>query len=384
MSLVQGGGVVDFGLLGYCVPDEVVEVIVNKCLSGSALGCYNFMFVSKRWYKFITTTCSDIVKEAYNQRFAYYYSGICGCRMVILKEEHMNLNVKQDALKEYDWKCHPMATPDSYKHSITLSLNLLQLAKNLVKVLQWTDSHPHTKDPLYIKKSVLSYQKYLESVFVYQKSGRLGELKRPPLSINMIFVSHLVRTPQYMNYCKERYGEVLFHSLDHVPMNEFDDDFLPDDQDLESMNSHQIDSSLGFTVDDIIKDRKWINWLYETLPIGTDLYDDEYLESAYKCYVKFLYISAQFPNYVFNPTFSCDLMWHTHMCHPLNYISDCNRLCGKVVHHEAWPHVDLGLVQRRKDTVNIWEQEYHEPLLYVEKQQTTQKIQQMYQEIEQM
>jgi len=306
--------------------------------------------------------------EYYQQ---YYGSGPCGCRMLIVEDEHMNPNIiDHDILLKYEWKESPVEKEESYL-SVILSADLRKGAKIFLDVLHWMNENRFLMKGEYVKKSILRYMRMMHLKAKYETNENKVAL---PLDIEVIALAHLVRTPQYRKYCEKRFGKIIGHEMQDLEDIETQKRLnwtrkiwkseYGDEMDEEGPIDGEIDAELGFGIEEIILDRKWLPWLYESLPGVTDLYDDQLLEEGYKEYMKYLYLSARYPCYVFNPTFQIDLFWHTHMCYPIQYDRDCMKYCGKVLHHEAWPKIDFGLCKRREDTVDLWKKEYCEVLQY--------------------
>jgi len=245
-------------------------------------------------------------------------------------------------------------------------------------VLYWFDKNEKMKEENYVHKAMTRYMKFLALKDKYEGKDESKRKLVPALDIEVIYLSHLVRTPQYRSYCEKKFGKVLDHQMvdlvnsmnvglkedlkwtEEVWFKEYQYSMNCVDDEKEN---GEIDVDLGFGVEEIILDRNWLLWLNETLG-GLDVYNDRVLENAYKGYIKYLYLSAVYPCYVFNPTFEIDLFWHTHMLFPLQYDLDCVKYCGKVLHHEAWPKVDYGLFKRREDTIDLWNKEFNEKLVY--------------------
>ncbi|CAF4167185.1 unnamed protein product [Rotaria sordida] len=60
-----------------------------------------------------------------------------------------------------------------------------------------------------------------------------------------------------------------------------------------------------------------------------------------KSYERFLYMAAKYPlkdeNGFLPHTYAIDLIWHSHLQEPLNYVSDCVRLVGYIIFHDPSP-----------------------------------------------
>lgn len=58
------------------------------------------------------------------------------------------------------------------------------------------------------------------------------------------------------------------------------------------------------------------------------------LSAAYRYTDGFLFLQREHRGQVFVPTFDIDLVWHTHMAHPLQYFQDMHRTLGRLLNHD--------------------------------------------------
>ena len=91
--------------------------------------------------------------------------------------------------------------------------------------------------------------------------------------------------------------------------------------------------------------------------------------SAATNYHRFLELFRRFPNLTFKlvPTYEIDLLWHTHMTAGTihDYISDCERICGKVIDHDDnYGNRDRGngsiLQESFERTAELWDSTYND------------------------
>ena len=62
--------------------------------------------------------------------------------------------------------------------------------------------------------------------------------------------------------------------------------------------------------------------------------DTRFLTYSLGRYRKFLYLKQQNPDLFIVPCYDTDLLWHTHMLHPLNYKADMEAILGKTFPHD--------------------------------------------------
>ena len=64
-----------------------------------------------------------------------------------------------------------------------------------------------------------------------------------------------------------------------------------------------------------------------------------------------------------HPSYAIDLVWHTHMCHPNEYIADCLKLMHTRVDHVPWPQIAQEEMETSYEcTKKHWQQEYNSEL----------------------
>ena len=80
------------------------------------------------------------------------------------------------------------------------------------------------------------------------------------------------------------------------------------------------------------------------LSLGPRVIDAAYIDAAVERYAHFLGLASDHPGKTLVPTLDIDLIWHAHMCSPLDYVDDCRRILGgRVLAH------DTGLPQAKLD-----------------------------------
>jgi len=139
---------------------------------------------------------------------------------------------------------------------------------------------------------------------------------------------------------KEEYGEDYEVSFDQI----MKDDSLFIDLLPKSMVS----------VEEILKDREWLR--ISSIDFKKDV---TILPRALLAYQKFMFLSAKYPNPEESPgpTHVIDLIWHTHMQHPVAYIDYCEKLFGRVLDHDPWPTFSL---TQYKSNVLVDDQHWYE------------------------
>ncbi|CAF1430270.1 unnamed protein product [Rotaria sordida] len=123
-----------------------------------------------------------------------------------------------------------------------------------------------------------------------------------------------------------------------------------------SEQPNNYENPFSFTEGNLITDGKWLDLCKQfmskalkTAPLddyhrtwssGIDL-EPGAINRLKKSYERFLYIAAKYPlkdgHEFIRPTYAIDIMWHSHMQEPLNYVADCVRIVGYVIYHSPWP-----------------------------------------------
>eukprot|EP01126_Amoeba_proteus_P053680 TRINITY_DN6557_c0_g1_i6.p1 TRINITY_DN6557_c0_g1~~TRINITY_DN6557_c0_g1_i6.p1 ORF type:complete len:424 (-),score=65.44 TRINITY_DN6557_c0_g1_i6:124-1395(-) len=321
-----------------------------------------------------------------------YFGGVCGCRMTIEQDEHLDLMVQNPL--NIVWPEHPDEDIHGSIARLT-SYPLKQAAHKLLSFLQFVQKRSELANPRYLNQSLHRYHRFME----LQQSCE--EMLIPCYDIENVWLSHLIRTPQYRHYCARYFGKILPHEffgfwkIDRVGdpyffsddadtmkrwlltsqlwKEKFNEDYFPNFSIQTSTPYKVLNAQFGMTGENVTQDREWLLWLYATHPqtprqlsTSDSLEQDavNFLDEALRKYTKFMYLSTKFPNFLFNPTYDIDLYWHTHMCLPQIYDSDMKRLVGKVLHHEAWPALEESLIERRRVTYRCWQESFDDTLIY--------------------
>lgn len=95
-------------------------------------------------------------------------------------------------------------------------------------------------------------------------------------------------------------------------------------------------------------------------------WDQETWLQAKQEYIRFLTLRQKYPNETLVPSDLMDGVWHVHILNTRQYISDCDALFGKYLHHV--PHLDEGISEENEEkfasTLSLYEREFGEPMIY--------------------
>ena len=76
-------------------------------------------------------------------------------------------------------------------------------------------------------------------------------------------------------------------------------------------------------------------------------WDQETWLQAKQEYIRFLTLRQKYPDETLVPSDLMDGVWHVHILNTRQYISDCDALFGKYLHHV--PHLDEGISEENKE-----------------------------------
>jgi hypothetical protein len=284
------------------------------------------------------------------------------------------------------FQSHPM---DSDFVSITFKvLPKLEMTSETIKTLEYNFKDMNLSEDFF-ESAIMRYD-----CFMKLKAKYPDMLLIPTIDIEMVWCSHLIRPSMYHKDCKKLYGKIIDHhlvstssefhllgdaiqqtsdlwfenyksdygaSFDVEQKYEYDYHSKSEKRflftDLSEKKSELMDyknweNPLSISVSELKKDRFWFpNFLLEQQkPNSTTLVKD---------YEKFMYLVATNKpdsNEMYHPSYKIDLMWHSHMLHPLDYIEDCKNVVGFFVDHLPWPEeIDTIGFEKIK---TIWKKEY--------------------------
>ena len=99
-----------------------------------------------------------------------------------------------------------------------------------------------------------------------------------------------------------------------------------------TINSKEILNTFKYIQDTI--DLSSINFkLFHEDP---ELWTESRINQINKNYYQFLAIHKHFPNTIIVPTILLDTYWHQHILDTKKYAADCNRIFGKMLHHDPY------------------------------------------------
>lgn len=86
------------------------------------------------------------------------------------------------------------------------------------------------------------------------------------------------------------------------------------------------------------------------------------IHKAIESYRRFLYLCVEHPTISFAPTEVVDEVWHDHILHTADYITDCGTIADEIIHHHPHPTSPKDMFEEKKDAPNPNFIEYHKKI----------------------
>ena len=275
------------------------------------------------------------------------------------------------------------AHPDD-KEELTISMKSIGYLKDASTNLIHLERRLNGRtDDNFLKNGLGRYQKFMDLKAKYP-----DQFLVPTIDIECIWMSHLMRPLIYQKDCKKLYGKVVDHHLtskydslliekaleitsrlwkDTYEENYSGELFTYEERETiqnllfvnlgKNSKKSKEETSFSISFDDLKKDREWFN-LYNNF---MNEYRDRskqtnQIDYQIKSYERFMYMNAVYPEIAGHPSYAIDLIWHSHMAHPLDYIFDCKNVVGYLVDHAPWPEKfdEECQVEYKK----LWEKEF--------------------------
>eukprot|EP01130_Rhizamoeba_saxonica_P007690 TRINITY_DN3118_c0_g1_i4.p1 TRINITY_DN3118_c0_g1~~TRINITY_DN3118_c0_g1_i4.p1 ORF type:complete len:179 (+),score=23.04 TRINITY_DN3118_c0_g1_i4:119-655(+) len=159
----------------------------------------------------------------------------------------------------------------------------------------------------------------------------------PPLEIEWVWFTHVIRPAKYHAYCNQRFGFIIDHNIDNFFKGLENKNLL--DQTLQlyrdEYKEELIDGGI-FEPDeikyletcDLYQDKEWYPKL-ANLPVYQN---PEFLKESYQGYIQFME-NIKLEGFKHGPIITIDLYWHSHQQRPLLYISDCMHNFNEIIYH---------------------------------------------------
>ena len=225
--------------------------------------------------------------------------------------------------------------------SQNFSVDVVQCAINQLSFLKHVSDEPALLNTGILKQALDRY----EHLWLPLAAKHPSEALAAPLDIEWIWHCHLLAPVAYQQDCNKLVGRIVDHYVfgdkDRVKKLQrskslWQDEYPNEPFEVDFKRSTGSDSASGATSQlsyDILSavSRQKVFFYQVSLPHYRDL---RFLNYALGRYRKFLYLKQQNPNLFIVPCYDTDLLWHTHMLHPLNYKSDMELFFNKTFNHD--------------------------------------------------
>ncbi|KAK7102022.1 uncharacterized protein [Littorina saxatilis] len=246
----------------------------------------------------------------------------------------------------------------------SMSVDLVQGAAHQLAFLKQVSDEAKLQDPAILRQALDRY----ERLWLPLAAKHASEILPGPLDVEWVWHCHLLAPVAYQQDCTALVGKVVDHQLfsekernkrilksKHLWQEEYPNE--PFEVDLK--RSAGADSASGVTSQisyDILTAAARQKVFYYQVSL-THYRDAKFLNYSLGRYRKFLYLKQQNPSLFIVPCYDIDLLWHTHMLHPLLYKTDMMTFLGK-----PFPHDDSvndrsdgsRLNTSQKETQDLW------------------------------
>lgn len=249
-------------------------------------------------------------------------------------------------------------------HDFKFGIDLLRAATNQLSFLKRVSEKRNLQNGNVLRKAIRRY----EEQWLPLAARHRDEILTAPLDIEWAWHCHLLAPAAYENDCLNLFGTVIQHACEYDDnsrekreraehfWNQMypDDPFeAPLDENSFAENEYEFSSRLSYDIESASLRQN--HFYYQaSLP---HFKDPAYLELALERYKKFLFLRRQYPGIFLVPCYAIDLIWHTHMLHPLIYKDDTVRLTGSLFNHDDTTNDrsrGSKLYQSSKETRQLW------------------------------
>lgn len=226
------------------------------------------------------------------------------------------------------------------RSGIPVSIELNNAAVYLWEKLKLIDNYPWLYEGLHVHNAVRRY----ETLWL-PLATRITDpqhLISAPLDIEWVWYVHMLSPYAYHRDCLHRFGHVIDHRICSpkerniglnnareiwnklYPREEFSLDLM-----LPPAISKMFQSKFSFDLFSAISRQRFFNY-----QVALKHYrDTKFLEKAFKRYKDFLRARLQDPSLILNGCFDVQIIWHTHLAHPMLYRDDTRKLFGEMLGH---------------------------------------------------
>ncbi|WAR08823.1 GRDP2-like protein [Mya arenaria] len=232
-----------------------------------------------------------------------------------------------------------MSVQHALAAGLEISVDLQPQALYHLDFLKEIDDLDHFRDQTFIARAVYRYEA------LWMPFAARHEVLVPPIDIHWVWLCHMLSPVTYAKDCVNVLGKVLDHRFMSVRENThlqstsrelWTSEYPSEPYDLRAQGSSDIESNTNgdsrISYDLVSAALRQTSFFYHvSLP---HYRDSKFLEDASQRYRQFLFMAAENRTSFLVPCYDIDLIWHTHMSHPLKYQQDTNAIMGEVFNHD--------------------------------------------------
>ena len=240
--------------------------------------------------------------------------------------------------------------PSKYSdRSILVSPDMVEAAKRYVDTLKLIHQNVNLKSNAVIRNAIWRYEVFwLPMVSKIQRKTEWNAVKKtqliPPLDVYWIWICHMLSPKQYQMDCNSLVYSVPDHTLLAEPERA---KAMSRTRELwQKTHTDQPFETMGATNSEILDNYSSQCKHYNLADASTTQIPfyfqvsllhyrkNQFLAWSFDRYKKFLFLKKEQPDLFIIPTYDIELMWHSHLLHPVLYGIDMSRTIGTPLIHD--------------------------------------------------
>ncbi|XP_059177584.1 uncharacterized protein LOC131956954 [Physella acuta] len=257
-------------------------------------------------------------------------------------------------------------------NDVPISVDLPDAAKFLLEFLSEISAKPELYEGPLVECAIQRYERY----WLPLVAKHPGRLLPAPLDIEWIWQCHMLSPAAYNTDCHNIAGKLIDHHLMEKSQRK---ELLKDSERLWRKEYADVPfsacdavtpwfdcefvSALTYNLASAVA-RQRVFYYQVSLP---HYRDDKFLQNALLRYKKFLFLKCHNPGVFLVPCYDNDLMWHTHMLHPVFYKDDTETYMGSLLPHDDSVNdrtIGSKLSLSEAKTRNLWRKVFSEKFSY--------------------
>lgn len=225
------------------------------------------------------------------------------------------------------------------RSKIPISVELADGAAHLWEFLRLVDDHPWLYEGLHVHNAVRRYELFWLPM-VAKADPRIP--LAPPLDIKWIWYVHMISPYAYNRDCLHKFGRVIPHQIlstkeRNIGLNRAREMWtraFPNEQfSLDLAGPPNITntfvSKFSYDLFSAALRQRFFNYQVAL----NHFRDSKFLEKAIKRYREFLCAKLEEPGLNLKECYDVQLVWHSHLVHPIQYRDDTRKVFGEMLSH---------------------------------------------------